>query len=191
MRIALSSAAAPHDSLSELIEGCLRRGLDALHLVAGHAHGLTPDCDTVFLDGVCEITRESGVTVVSYEVADVSRLTGAQCVAKRLGAQLATETVVLDAAAGNVADAARDAFRKQPDLQHLTLCGGGPEAAQFEGRGIGVLMAQLALMNYGGVLALAPSSSAVLPVWRTWLRRGRNWGCGSKTSDASLVQMGL
>lgn len=191
MRIALSSAAAPHDSLNELIEGCMRRGLHALHLVAGHAHGLTPDCDTVFLDGVREITRDSGVTIVSYEVAETSLLTGAQCVAARLGAQLVTNAVVLDASAGNVADAARAFFRRQPGLRHLTLRGGGPEAAQFEGRGIGTLMAQLALMQFNGVLALAPSSNAVLPVWRTWLRQGRNWGCGSKTSDASLIQMGL
>jgi hypothetical protein len=44
-------------------------------------------------------------------------------------------------------------------------------------------------MNYQGVLAIAPSSKAVLPVWQTWLAHRRSWGCGSKTSDPSLFQL--
>ena len=38
--------------------------------------------------------------------------------------------------------------------------------------------------------AWAPNETEVAAL-RTWLRRGRNWGCGSKTADASMVQMGL
>jgi hypothetical protein len=126
--------------------------------------------------------------VVSFEpgagVADVARISSA------LGARAVGRSAVLDASKSNVDDAAASLFTEYPVVDHITLRGGGPEAAQFEGRGIGALMARLALMNYQGVLALAPSSPAVLPVWRTWLTRGRNWGCGSKTADPSLVQLG-
>jgi hypothetical protein len=75
------------------------------------------------------------------------------------------------------------------DVDLIILRGAGPEAAQHEGRGIGALMTRLTLAGYQGILTLAPSSSAVLPVWRTWLEHGRKWGCGSKTADSALVQL--
>ena len=49
MRIALSSAAAPGASLPDLIDGCTRRGLFALHLVAGHGHGISTECSDLEL----------------------------------------------------------------------------------------------------------------------------------------------
>jgi hypothetical protein len=189
MRIALSSAAAPSASLSELLDGCTRRGLFALHLVAGHAHGVTSQSSDDELQAAAARARAQGVEIVSVELTDAGAQ-DTQRLARQLGAVVIGDGAVLDAAATNVADAAVALFTREPGLQHITLRGGGPEAAQFEGRGIGALMAQLALRNYQGVLALAPSSNAVLPVWRTWLQRGRNWGCGSKAADPSLVQLG-
>lgn len=73
---------------------------------------------------------------------------------------------------------------------HITLQGGGPEASLHEGRGIGTLMTRLSLATYPGTLTLAPTARAVLPVWKAWLNHGRSWGCGSKNSDPSLVNIG-
>lgn len=188
--IALSSAAAPNASLRELVEGCARRGLSALHLVAGHQHGVDPQITDSALTYAVGLARTAGVQIASYEIVDAKDFHGASRICKQFGAELIQNGVTLDASRENVADAADGWFAQRPDIPHITLRGGGPEAAQFEGRGIGGLMARLALMNYRGVLALAPSSAAVLPVWRTWLERGRNWGCGSKTGDSSLVQLG-
>ena len=188
MRIALSSAAFPTASLAELIDGCQRRGLSALHLIAGHGHGISDSSTDAELARAHQLAESAGVSVVSIEPdaghEDVARISSA------LGVRSVRQSAVLDASQSNVDDAAASLFTEHPAVDHITLRGGGPEAAQFEGRGIGALMARLALMNYHGVLALAPSSSAVLPVWRTWLTRGRNWGCGSKTGDPSLVQLG-
>ncbi|HEY0672955.1 MAG TPA: hypothetical protein VGD27_11835 [Longimicrobiales bacterium] len=190
MIIALSSAAAPNASLPELVEGCARRGLSALHLIAGHQHGVGPEMTDAALDDAVALTRAADVQVVAYEIDDAAQSQAAARICQRFGAMLVPGSVVLDAARENVAEAAAAFFARNADIPHITLRGGGPEAAQFEGRGIGGLMARLALMNYRGVLALAPSSTSVLPVWRTWLRRGRNWGCGSKTADPSLIQLG-
>src|SRR5690606_15891059 len=76
-----------------------------------------------------------------------------------------------------------------PHLRHIRLLGGGPEAVQHEGRGIGALMARLALSGYDGPLALAPSTARYRTAWSAWLGRGGGWGCGSKASDPSLVQL--
>lgn len=76
-----------------------------------------------------------------------------------------------------------------PHLRHVRLLGGGPEAAQHEGRGIGSLMASLALRGYDGSLALAPSTPRYGVAWDAWLGRGGGWGCGSKTADPSLVRL--
>lgn len=47
MRLALCSSAAPDASLSGLFEACARRGLAALELREGDAHGLNPECENV------------------------------------------------------------------------------------------------------------------------------------------------
>ncbi|HEX7052005.1 MAG TPA: hypothetical protein VF188_17485 [Longimicrobiales bacterium] len=72
-------------------------------------------------------------------------------------------------------------------LRHIRLLGGGPEAVRHEGRGIGPLMARLALAGYSGTLALAPSTPRYRVAWSTWLGRGGGWGCGSKAADPSFV----
>lgn len=100
------------------------------------------------------------------------------------------DSLVLNAAQEDVAMAYATAVLRGYNPRHITLRGGGPEAVYHEGRGIGALMARLALSGYNGVLALAPSSDAAVPVWRAWLNKGKNWGCGSKQQDAALVQLG-
>ncbi len=99
-------------------------------------------------------------------------------------------TLELNAAREDVAAAYAAALAAGKVVQHITLRGAGPEAAHHEGRGIGTLMTRLALSSYQGTLLLAPSSKAALPLWRAWLQHGRNWGCGSKQQDHSLVQLG-
>jgi len=78
-----------------------------------------------------------------------------------------------------------------PHLRHIRLLGGGPESAQHEGRGIGPLMARLALSGYDRPLALAPSTPRYRTAWSRWLGRGGGWGCGSKAADPTLVQLNL
>jgi sugar phosphate isomerase/epimerase len=74
-------------------------------------------------------------------------------------------------------------------LRHIRLNGSGPEAVMHEGRGIGALLARLALSGFDGTLALAPSSSRYSVIWSAWLGRRGGWGCGSKTADRELVAL--
>ena len=213
MILALSSDALPTASLEELIAACIRRGLSALHLVADHAHGLERASDAELAEAVSAL-RSSGIRLASFGVghpravdADAVLRVCRACEAafvvpadwptgaagRRFAeAKIAIlQSVDVNAAAGNVADAAAAAcLQRSAEVGHITLRGGGPEAAQHEGRGVGTLMARLALSGYQGILAIAPSSTAVLPVWRAWLHHGKNWGCGSKRADYSLVQLG-
>jgi len=77
-----------------------------------------------------------------------------------------------------------------PLLGHIRLRGGGPETARGEGQGIGSLMGRLTLARYPGCIAIAPSTPRYRYAWNAWLGRGRGgWGCGSKTSDDSLVSL--
>lgn len=189
MIIALSSAAAPSASLGELAEAAARRGLSAVHLLDGHGHGLSHASSEAEVDEALAIAGAVQVEIAGFETSAGDR-DGVAHLCRRLGARHIARSVVLDASRENVSDALTALLTLHPDLDYITLRGGGPEGAQFEGRGIGAMMARLALMNYRGVLTLAPSSDAVLPVWRVWLGRGRNWGCGSKAADPSLVQLG-
>lgn len=74
-------------------------------------------------------------------------------------------------------------------LVHIRLMGGGPEATEQEGRGVGALMAHLALAGYDGTVALAPSSPRYRVIWDAWLGRRGGWGCGSHAEDRSLVSL--
>lgn len=67
-------------------------------------------------------------------------------------------------------------------LVGVRLCGGGPESQLHEGRGIGTLMAKLALSGYTGFLSITPSDRKYHILWETWLGRRGGWGCGSKAS---------
>lgn len=76
-----------------------------------------------------------------------------------------------------------------PALRSIRMLGGGPEAVMHEGRGVGELMARLALAGYRGAFILAPSGPRYRVAWDKWLGRRGGWGCGSKGSDPSLVQL--
>lgn len=97
--------------------------------------------------------------------------------------------VELDPRLHNVADQLRTVTGANRMPTHIILRGGGPEAVQFEGRGIGSLMAQLSVAGYRGFVILSPTGRATRQLWKTWLFSRRNWGCGSKTSDPSLVEI--
>lgn len=75
-------------------------------------------------------------------------------------------------------------------LRHIRVLGSGPEAVMQEGRGVGELMARLALGRYRGCVVLAPSSPRYRVAWQHWLGRRGGWGCGSRTADPSLVRLG-
>lgn len=76
-----------------------------------------------------------------------------------------------------------------PHLRYVRLHGGGPEAAEQTGMGVGALMARLALARYARPLILTPSDPRYHYIWRSWLGRAGGWGCGSKQSDPSLVTL--
>jgi hypothetical protein len=75
-------------------------------------------------------------------------------------------------------------------LRHIRLQGGGPEASMQEGRGVGALMARLALAGFGGTVVLAPSSERYRVIWSAWLGRRSGWGCGSQAERRELVTLG-
>lgn len=95
-----------------------------------------------------------------------------------------------DPAQGPVGATASQLLAECPEaLTQVRLLGGGPESVMHEGRGVGELMARLALAGFGGAVILAPSSSRFHVAWATWLGRRGGWGCGSKASDATLVAL--
>lgn len=96
-----------------------------------------------------------------------------------------------DPAAGDVARTG-SALLAFPDvrLELIGLRGGGPEAAEQEGRGVGSLMARLAMDGFAGTVSLSPSSERYRVIWDAWLRRRRGWGCGSTSEDRTLVTLG-
>lgn len=243
MRLALSSAAAPDASLEELLDACVRRGIDALELEEGHGHGLDPG--TTHHEAAADAAaraRAFGVALAGFRLAmplpdpdDAPALAafggalGAPLLvplhgpaaersgAGREGAELVRAldragaravAVVVGGGVEDVTDpaaplawdadptraplsaaAARLLEGLGPRLVHVRLLGGGPEASQQEGRGVGALMARLALAGFGGTIALAPSSARYRVIWDAWLGRRGGWGCGSQVQDPSLVSL--
>lgn len=212
MILALSSAAAPRATLSELLDSCVRRGLHGLHLAEGHGHGVSLESSESALLHVLTQCDEHDIVLSSLHAANrravtpdraatVTRMLQAPLIigldeppsdwtdAFRRAGGLHAAGITLDAANENVLDAAR--VWPHAELPgHITLLGAGPESPQYEGRGIGSLMTKLTLSAYQGTLVLAPTGRAVLPVWNAWLSHGRSWGCGSHKSDPSLVTIG-
>jgi hypothetical protein len=72
-------------------------------------------------------------------------------------------------------------------VRYVRLLGGGPEALEQTGQGIGNLIGRLALLRFDGPLILTPSGPARLRAWAHWLGRRAGWGCGSKLGDPSLL----
>lgn len=66
MRLALCSSAAPDATLSGLFEACARRGLAALELREGDAHGLNPECEEIADCLASGSARIVGVPIVGY-----------------------------------------------------------------------------------------------------------------------------
>jgi hypothetical protein len=96
-----------------------------------------------------------------------------------------------DPAAGELAETGQELLAlKDIELELVGLRGGGPESTEQEGRGVGALMARLALSGFGGVVALSPSSERYRVIWDAWLGRRGGWGCGSKSEDRTLVTLG-
>lgn len=235
MRLALCSSAAPDATLSGLFEACARRGLAALELREGDAHGLNPECEDIaevltprqaptvgvpivayrtlrpghdlwlgrlsraldvpiLLDGPTSVRsrldRAAGISEVAGRVAIVVRgedSVGDAEAAAREGVDVAWDA---DPARGHLGDrVSRLLDRFGGRLRYIRLLGGGPEATLHEGVGIGEVMGRLALRGYAGMVALAPSSDRYRVAWQTWLGRRGGWGCGSRVSDPSLVQL--
>jgi hypothetical protein len=245
MLLGISTEAAPGFSLDELVRSCRHRGLQALELVEGHAHGISLGAAPEQAGSARQVLADAGVRHVAFRPAAAgAALTGAAAELSRhldavilVGATtvLGDEAAFLDAArrcaaaggrlavmhgtdatqagrcralveqvpAGSAAlgwhvdpadagvgtHAAAVLQAAGPLLAHVRLLGSGPEAAASEGKGIGALMARLALSGYRGSITLAPTAAETLPVWRIWLGRASGWGCGSKSADSALVQL--
>ena len=131
--------------------------------------------------GLASVGAEIVVTLqADVPVDELERALSCEC-------QLAWDVHV---AAGNVgATAARLLDNLGDRLRHVRIIGGGPEAAMQEGKGVGELMARLALAGYDGSVILAPSSTRFRVAWQSWLGRRGGWGCGSKQEDSSLVNL--
>ncbi len=149
---------------------------------------------TLLLDGDRDvrfrIQRAGRISKDGTSVAIVVR--GARALEDAELAARADIDVAWDAepAAGAVNETAdRLLERLEGRLRHIRLLGGGPEASLHEGRGIGEAMGRLALHGYTGTVALAPSSSRYRLAWQRWLGRRGGWGCGSRTSEPSLVHL--
>lgn len=92
MRLALSSAAAPDVAGRDLLEACARRGLAAVELVVGHAHGIGPDTDAAALERFRAACAEAGVEVAAVRLPTLEE--AARPEAARLSAALGTPIVV-------------------------------------------------------------------------------------------------
>ncbi len=77
MRLGLSSEAAPDASLDDLIRFAQRRGLDALELREGDAHGVAPNTSALGGAMAAQLVRTAGLTLTGYrthQLEDEGRL---------------------------------------------------------------------------------------------------------------------
>ena len=201
MILALSVDALGDAALGDVIAACQARGIAAVCLVVKDVRALEhASAELRRGDVVLSAFRFTKVDDVEPEAAGhVAAMLGSPMLydpnAPRAwvdafvaaGGSVVTP-VELDPQIHNVADQLSIATTSGLP-SHIILRGGGPEAVQFEGRGIGLLMTQLSVAGYRGFLIIAPSSRATRQLWKTWLFNRQNWGCGSKTSDFSLVEI--
>ncbi|NVB82560.1 MAG: DUF2249 domain-containing protein [Kofleriaceae bacterium] len=68
----------------------------------------------------------------------------------------------------------------------VRLHGGGPEQRDQDGRGVGPLIAELALSGFAGPIILCPTGPETLPRWATWLRSHGSSGCGHAVSTRAI-----
>ena len=123
---------------------------------------------------------------VAVVVRGVDAIRDAQDIS-RAGCAVAWDAAPAEAKLGAQAAALLDACGDA--LCQVRVAGGGPESTLHEGRGIGELMARLALAGYAGTVILAPSSPSYHVLWDRWLGRPRGFGCGSHASDNTLVTL--
>lgn len=68
MVLGLSSAAAPDAALGELLEAAARRGLGAVELREGDAHGVTPDDDGPGITAALAEAAVAGIRISGYRI---------------------------------------------------------------------------------------------------------------------------
>ena len=188
--------------LDDVITACQARGIRAVCLdvkdidelqhaseeLSRHGIVLSAFRFTSVDDIAPDAAARASATLASAMLRDVTTPRGWVEAFVAAGGKVA-DAVELDPQLHNVADQLRSLSAGNGLPSHIILRGGGPEAVQFEGRGIGSLMTQLSVAGYRGYLIIAPSGRAMRQLWKTWLFDRRNWGCGSKTSDLSLVEI--
>lgn len=84
-------------------------------------------------------------------------------------------------------DASAVLFATREVLGLVRLHGGGPEQRAQDGRGVGALLADLALSHYDKPIVLCPSRPETLPQWAEWLASKKSAGCGSKAEASGLT----
>ena len=122
MRLSLSSAAAPDATLPELLAACARRGLAALELVEGHAHGIAIGIDAARARAVQTEARDAGVTICGLflESVDSGDLDTAARLAATLQAPIVVPAPVVDAGLLSAANNAFSAAGAELLLAHGT-----------------------------------------------------------------------
>lgn len=108
-----------------------------------------------------------------------------------VGGHIPEMAVALDVIPGETTsgDVSRAADATGDRLTHVRLFGGGPEAADQDGTGVGTLMSQLARRRFRGALVVTPSHRRYRVAWRTWLGRRGGWGCGGSSVDLPVVEL--
>ncbi|HEX7117948.1 MAG TPA: hypothetical protein VF212_04135 [Longimicrobiales bacterium] len=91
MRLALSTEAAPDLALADLVAACVRRGLAALELVEGHAHGVSPTLPAEALERVRRRLPADGPRIAAFRAGSIERATSP--LAAALSAALAVPVV--------------------------------------------------------------------------------------------------
>lgn len=117
MQLGVSSRAAPDLALDALLEGCRRRGLAALELAAGDAHGVAPGMADEAIAAVRRRAAEVGVRIAGYR-ADGWPAAEADALA-RLAAALGAPLIVpipQDVSAAGLEPLARHCAERGADL---------------------------------------------------------------------------
>jgi hypothetical protein len=126
MRLGLSSAAAPDLSLADLLGGCQRRGLAALELVLGDAHGVHAGADAAQIEEALRQAERADVSLAALACAtpDLDEAREAIRLAARLGMAALLPAGLAAGEVGALVELARE-VKAQLLLQHST----DPEAA--------------------------------------------------------------
>lgn len=110
MYLGLSTEAAPDADLAAVVRGCVRRGLRAIELVAGHAHGLSVASSRSAVREARRVLDGEGITQRVFRPATVADALSEA--AAELGGRLDAAVVLpgpgVDIVAGSLAAAARN-----------------------------------------------------------------------------------